>query len=348
MASHQGVLTLALTVVLLALPSPTYGVTLHVRPASTNTSCPTHPCHTLTEYAQGPEQYFNDSNLTLQFLPGTHTLNVNLTITNIHQLEIHGAVLPSRVVCDSRVGFAFSNIYKVRIDGLAFVSCARSGMVHGLSTRTHNGYYPTYYGLLLQSVQMAEIIDCTFQDSYGSALGVVDSHLILRVNRFLNNCRLCSNGCGNYLTPICYGGGIFVQRSNLNITGNIQRRSNVYIRGNTTFSGNSAMRDGGGVYAWDSSDVAISGNATFGGNSARNGGGGAVSVLCSNVYISGNAMFSRNFARVGGCVFVQRYHQYCSSTSTVSLNLDGNVNFTNCSATNDGGAIHASGIQVFS
>ena len=84
---------LALTVVLLALPSLTYGVTLHVRPTSTNISCPTHPCHTLAEYAQGPEQYFDDSNLTLQFLPGTHTLNVNLTITNIHQLEIQGAVL---------------------------------------------------------------------------------------------------------------------------------------------------------------------------------------------------------------------------------------------------------------
>ena len=59
MASHQGVLTLALTVVLLPLPSLTYGVTLHVTPTSTNTSCPTQPCHTLSEYAQDPGQYFN-------------------------------------------------------------------------------------------------------------------------------------------------------------------------------------------------------------------------------------------------------------------------------------------------
>ena len=46
MAHHQGVLTLALTVALLALPSLTHGVTLHVRPTSTNTSCFPHPCHT--------------------------------------------------------------------------------------------------------------------------------------------------------------------------------------------------------------------------------------------------------------------------------------------------------------
>ena len=240
-----------------------------MRPTSTNTSCPTHPCHTLSEYAQDLDQYLNDSNFTLQLMPGTHTLNGNLTITNIRRLEIHAAVLPTRVVCDSQVGFTFSNIYKVRIEGFVFVSCARSGIVQT--------YFPTYYGLHLQSVQMAEIIDCTFQDSYGSALGVVDSDVVLKGNnRFLNNCRLCSDGSCNinyyFQTPICYGGGVFVQRSNLNITGSssfngnsalfgggvyAQNSINVSISGNTTFIGNSAVRSGGGVSAWDSSNVTI-------------------------------------------------------------------------------------------
>ena len=536
MASHQGVLTLALTVVLLSLPSLTYGITLHVRPTSTNTSCPPRPCHTLSEYAQDPGQYFNDSNLTLTFLPGNHTLDINLTITNISQLEIHGAVLPTKIVCGSLVGFIFSNISKLSIDGLAFAACAarRDIYIHIYHT------YTTYYGLCLQSVQMAEIIDCTFQDSYGSALGVVDSRVVLRDNNFVNNCLLCSNGsCSgyNYQGPICYGGGVFVQRSNLNITGNSSfsgnsawdgggvsawdssnvnisgnttfsgnsashgvgggvsawDSSNVYISGNTTFSGNSASHGvGGGVSAWDSSNVYISGNTTFSGNSAshgvgggvsawessnvyisgnttfngnsatyrdgggvsatygsnvyisgnttfsgnsashgdgggvsarsssnvyisgnttfsgnsasngdgggvsayssnvningnttfignsasngngngggvsayssnvyisgnttfignsaRYGDGGALSVLCGNVYISGNAMFSSNSARIGGCVLVQINHpNYCLYTSTASLNLDGNIIFTNCSATSDGGAIHACGIQV--
>ena len=83
------------------------------------------------------------------------------------------------------------------------------------------------------------------------------------------------------------------------------------------------------------------------GNSASYGDGGAVNVLCSNVYISGNAMFRSNSARIGGCVFVKKKHlNYCSYTTTASLNLDGKFIFTNCSATNDGGAIHASGIEV--
>ena len=343
MASHQGVLMLALTVVLLALPSLTCGVTLHVRPTSTNTSCPTHPCHTLSEYAQDPGQYFNDSNLTLQFLQGTHTLDINLIITNIYQLEIYGALLPTRVVCTSRVGFTFSNIYRVSIDGLAFVACARSSVIHLYST------YTTYYGLRLQSVPMAEIIDCTFQDSYGSALGVVDSRVVLRDNNFLNNCWLCSNESCSYRGPRCYGGGVFVQRSNLSITGNttfignsalegggVRARdsSNVYISGNTTFIGNSASWYGGGVSA-GSSNVDISGNTIFSGNSAS--GGGGVSAGRSNVYISGNTTFIDNSASYGGGV----------SARYSNVDISGNTNFSGNSASVHGGGVSAASSNVY-
>ena len=383
MASHQGVLTLALTVVLLALPSLIYGVTLHVRPTSTNTFCPTHPCQTLSEYAQDPGQYFNDSNLTLQFLPGNHTLDINLIITNINQLKIHGAVLPTRVVCDSRVGFTFSNISKLNIDDLAFVACARSSLVQFSNTP-----YPkkTYYGLHFQSVQMAEIIDCTFQDSYGSALGVVDSHVLLRDNNFINNCinncRVCSNGRCRYRGPRCFGGGVFVQRSNLSITGSssfsgnsasgdgggvsAKVSSNVYISGNTTFSVNSA-NVGGGVSA-ESSNLYISGNTIFIGNSAS-GGGGVRASQRSNVYISGNITLSGNSASrgVGGGVFVQRSNLTITGSSSFFLNsanygggvyaesnsnvyISGNTTFSGNSAHHgDGGgvsAIHSSNVNI--
>ena len=353
MASHQGVLRLALTVVLLALPSLTCGVTLHVRPTSTNTSCPTQPCQTLSEYAQDPGQYFNDSNLTLTFLPGNHTLDINLAITNIHQLKIHGALLPTRVVCDSHVGFAFSNIYRMSIDGLAFVSCARSGY----RLDPHH-IFITYYGLRLQSVPMAEIMDCTFQDSYGTALGILDSHVVLRDNNFLNNCLLCSNGsCSGYhsyllwnLDTSCNGSGVFVQRSNLSITGSssfsgnsaydgggvsARGRSNVTISGNTTFSGNSARRYGGGVSAIYSSNVNISGNTLFSDNSANYSGGGVNAEFSSNVYISGNTTFSDNSAtyRDGGGV---------SAQSSSNVYISGNTTFSGNSARHgDGGGVSA-------
>ena len=109
----------------------------------------------------------------------------------------------TRVICSQYAGFALSNISKVKIEGLAFVNCARLG-----SFGTH---FTTYYGLHLQSVRTAEISDCTFQDSYGSALGVVDSHVVLRGNSFHDNCRMYSNQKCDKFSPKCYGGGAFVK-----------------------------------------------------------------------------------------------------------------------------------------
>ena len=229
----------------------------------------------------------------------------------------------------------------MRIEHLAFVGCAIPGIFQG----PYGNLITTYYGLHFESVQMAEIIDCTFQDSYGSALGVVNSHVVLRENRFLKNCRLCSNGrCDfyNFQGPRCYGGGVFVWRSNFSVTGSSRfsgnsadsgagvyaYSSNVTISGNTTFSGNSARVDGGGVSAQFSSNVYINGNATFSGNSA-NYGGGVSAVSNTNVVISGNTTFSGNaVSNIGGGVFTQE-----SSTVTIS----GNTTFSDNSASNGGG-----------
>ena len=304
------------------------------------TSCPTHPCHALSEYARDPDQYFNSPNLTLQFLPGNHTLNVNLTITSIHQFELLGnssAMVPTRVVCSSNVGFTFRDISRMKVHGLDFVLCARS----------HVASFRFLYGLYLQSVQTAVIIDCTFQDSYGSALGVVNSHVVLRENSsFINNCKMCSTQrCSSFLGFHCNGGGVFAERSNLSFTGSSSfvnnsayngggvyaiSNSNVVITGNATLSGNSAT-NGGGVYAISNSKVVIRGNITLSSNSASSGGG--VFLVYSTVLsISENATFIGNFATgYGGAVYAAFYS---------NVNISGNTTFWGNSARR-GGGIHA-------
>ena len=337
--------------ILLVLPSLTCGEILHVRPTSPDTSCPTYPCHTLSEYAQHPGQYFNHSNLTLEFLPGNHTLDVNLTVRNIHQLEILGnssAVVQTRVVCSPSVGLTFRDIFEVKMDSLAFVSCARLHLV----TVQNDLYFEVH----LQSVQTAEINDCTFQDSYGSALGVIDSYVVLRGNnKFLSNCRMCSNGrCGPFMGPTCDGGGVFADRSNLSFTGNIiffgnsadrgggiytKSNCNLDISGNITFINNTA-KGGGAISTGDNSNVMISGNTSFIHNSARTNGGGVDAGSLSNITISGNATFIGNSAGNGrrsgdgGAVYA-----YLSNVM-----ISGNANFISNSAGNrggDGGAVYA-------
>ena len=131
MASHQGMLTLVLMVTLVVGPSS--GTMLTVTPSSTNVTCPTeNTCLTLSEYAQNHLEYFNHSNITLQFLPGNHTLDVNLTITSIQTqyLEILGnttSPTPSTITCtDShKVGFEFRDILEVTVSDMTFISCGR-------------------------------------------------------------------------------------------------------------------------------------------------------------------------------------------------------------------------------
>ena len=237
----------------------------------------------------------------------------------------------------------------VRIESLAFVGCARPDKFQDL----YGDLFSTYHGLHFQSVQTAEIIHCTFQYSYGSALGVVNSHVVLRENRFSKNCKLCSNGSCDYRGPICYGGGVFVQRSNLSITGSSRfsgnsakwygggvyaNSSNVTISGNTTFSGNSAYK-GGGVYAESKTNMVISGNTTFSGNSANYGGGGVYAVSKTNMVISGNTTFSGNSASdSGGGV---------SAESETNMVISGNTTFSGNSASDSGGGVSAENSNVY-
>ena len=334
MAPHVGMLTFIVT---LALPSLTYGEILHVRPASSNTSCPTYPCHTLSEYAEHHGEYFNTPNITLQFLQGIHTLNVNLDITNIQQLDILGdssALIPTSIVCSSHVGFTFRNISLVRIDGLAFASCARarSYRIWKILPQIHT----QYFGVYLEFVRMAEVTNCTFRNNFGSALGVVASHVSFKGSTTFSN------------NSATYGGGVFADNSSVTFNGSttfsnnsasrdgggvVASNSDMSFNGSTTFSNNSASGYGGGVVA-SNSDMSFNGSTTFSNNSASITGGGVLARSSSVMSFKGSTTFSYNSARYGGGGV------YASSSSVMSFN--GSTTFSNNSASGSGGGVCAS------
>ena len=53
----------------------------------TNTSCPAQPCLTLNEYASNSESYFTTSNIVFKFLPGTHLVNISISVRNVHNVS---------------------------------------------------------------------------------------------------------------------------------------------------------------------------------------------------------------------------------------------------------------------
>ena len=98
----------------------------------TGTSCSTCPhnsthCATLSQYTQQAESYFT-SNTTMVFLPGDHTLDMNITVANISRMTMYGessSDYAARFVCNGSVGLSFMSIVDLKIHSLTFTSCGR-------------------------------------------------------------------------------------------------------------------------------------------------------------------------------------------------------------------------------
>ena len=97
----------------------------------------------------------------------------------------------------------------------------------------------------------------------------------------------------------------------------------------TLLSGNSASWYGGGVSAWDNSNVDISGSTTFSGNKAQLDGGG-IYADGSNLNFRGDITISSNTAQLGGGIY--------SDTNTFSI--DGPSVFERNVATYYGGGVY--------
>ena len=314
--------------------------THYVKPAA-NTPCPADPCLTLSEYAQQTHHWLT-SNTTLLFLPGDHALSVNFTVENVSDFGVYAQQTSSadaRIVCQGLVGITFRYISRMTVHGLAFNSCGKGAVGHDYYT---GDTYLTTYGVSVYLGQEIRILNCLFQDSIGTALGVFYSSLVLKgSNSFTNNCRGCA---GRNCTCICLGGGIYAHTSTL-----------IFEAENSTFISNSA-EDGGGIYALQST-LNFSENSTFISNSAEYGGG--IYALQSTLNFSENSTFISNSAKYGGGIYAWQSTLNFTGISTFrnnsadkfsgggimasdsSLKFTGNIVFQNNSVEESGGGIGA-------
>ena len=117
------------------------------------------------------------------------------------------------------------------------------------------------------------------------------------------------------------GGGVYAQC--------MTSGSQVSISGNTTFSNNSASRDGGGVcvrsndeYNNDGGIMFVYISAIFSGNSAGRNGGGVSARNSFHVYITRNSTFTANRAGFnGGSIYVLQSNISFSGTGLFSGNV---------------------------
>ena len=244
------------------------------------------------------------------FLPGDHTLDTNITVANVARLTMHGESSSGNrptVVCSGPVGLSFASMVDFKIDSLAFAFCY--------------GYFPlSYYTLLLQSTQNAELVNCFFHDNLGTALvAMTNTSIILAGNNFAHNQYHCQSS-------VCDGGGaVMALSSKLTFTGNT-----TFLDNNTT-----SLYGGGAIYASENAVLSFNGTINFTSNSADGDGG----AICASQYavlnFNGNSNFIKNLADSGSGGAI-----YASYNAVLSFN--GNNNFLSNLASGPGGAIYAS------
>ena len=323
-----------------------------VTPTATSCSfCPQNSanCTTLSEYAQEAERYFT-SNTTMVFLPGDHTLDTNVKVANITRFTMCKASYlgnKATIVHNTLVGFSFTSVAEFKMHSLAFTSYSwNDGILPGGN-----------YALHLQSIQNAELVNCSFHDNIGTALVVIDTNIILS-----GNSDFIHNHCES---TFCVGsGGIVALSSNVTFTGNTTFLENfatsyygggaIYISHDSTFSfiglitfiNNSADFGGGAICTNGTNILSFNGMSNFAGNSAANYGGGILLSSNSVLYFVGINNFINNSAGSGGAIF---------TSYNVELSFNGTSNFTDNSAANYGGgillssnsALHIVGINNF-
>ena len=186
--------------------------TYHIKALFNATCDNAQPCITLFEFAQ--RNSIPAKRTTLKFLPGEHMLSSNISVANSNSYTLIGFRKGTknekcRIKCEKNVGFTFSNMRYIKIHHLVFTSC---GIHRSVGIRMYDPprAIPQMIALFMDSILQIDIINSTFENNTGTALGVNNSRLTLGGNNsFLGNCRSCSNisSCS------CRGGGtLFFQQ----------------------------------------------------------------------------------------------------------------------------------------
>ena len=299
----------------------------YISPSSSD-PCPEEVCLTLSQFAENAINFFdsNTTTCTLQLLPGNHTLDTNLAVTNLESFKMLSnlttaePMLSSRVSLDTKITCSrlsminLNTISQLYIGGIEFVRCGgiKIGSVNNFTL--FNSYFDGQRvgRTALQLTETIISIIATYFVSNSNHLGIVSPGSDI------------FRGFSSRLQK--YGGAIFAESSAIMLL-------------NSTFKENSGER-GGAIYCDRGSNVTVI-NSTFVANHAvcKSGrpstftqvfNGGAIAAYHSRIN-SSYTHFNGNWACKDGGALSARYSMMSSTGDR----------FCNNSAGSNGGAISA-------
>ena len=302
--------------------------------SSLTAPCPQEPCLTLSQFVEDYSSYHrSDSEMSLLFLPGNHTLDYELSMAHIKSFTMTSTVSDNKTVlveCACLSGrFNISNTMFISIKGLHFIGCGGNtvGQVDQLIVEDtiFQGVEDRGTALILVEVSFVSITKSLFL--FNSHWNNSEHPIQTMIKSDLNisdHYDLELNVTESFST----GGALFAAISNITIESSKFLKNTAELGGvlfahnssirlvRSTFSSNEA--DYGAVMGTSQSFLYIS-NCSFSTNVAEYHGGVVISY--KDVYTISSTNFTSNSAGLTGGVVDTNHSFFNITDSTFSDNL---------------------------
>ena len=270
----------------------------YITPAPTFLCPAGESCLTLSTLAANISHHI-ESNTTLIFLAGNHTLDMDFTVTDMNEfqmLSLNDSVT-AHIFCSHNTHLIFTRIVKMQISGLKLIGCLsriefidwfrlEDSSIHGASGDSSALY------ILKTSADIVKS-NFTFNRAGHSSRGIL--FLNFYDSKFMGNIR---SGSGTRV-----GGAVFIDSSNVGIS--------------YSHFGDNAAQMGGAIFSQTGSNVTVS-NCTFDHNSAigcRSNRGCRVFLYgrCTGARCHGGALFIGS-----GCTLIATNSTFMSNTADIT------------------------------
>ena len=141
--------------------------------------CPyTEPCLTLEQFSENASQYYGNTSLTLEFLPGDHWLASPVTVHNVSNLTLFSQTTDANIICSSHFAYIeLTDITIAQLTHLTFLGCGPGDIY---VTRA-------LAALDIFSVSDLNIRECKFHNSKGRVVDAMFCNITIYKSEFINS-----------------------------------------------------------------------------------------------------------------------------------------------------------------
>ena len=303
---------------------------------SPTTQCPVgESCLTLSMLAAATNIFYLDSNTTLIFLEGSHTLDSELLVSGKAPLILSAnpsSIIDTTITCENNATLKFRNITQIQIKRLDFIRChslvqsvdhliLEDSSFHGTSTNgsilnlieTNTNIVRCSFNSNTRGIEKSLLIGLSFGAWVGGALIVSGSNVDIHSSRFIGNSAQLGGAIFlEWYSNITVHDSIFANNSATLCSGDhcyggalFVGSSCTIVTHNSIFINNTSEYVGGAIALFQATYIDTQSNFAY--NEANSYGGAIYAFNSSRIIVDGGRYSNNRASNKGGVVFAYKH-----------------------------------------